>query len=84
MSTRLLKTTEETSREKTSEKIHRIAEKIEKGEVELSSGSDSVTLSPADRVEFEIEVEEEKDGDISLEIEVEWSGKEGKEEIEIK
>lgn len=83
MSKRLLKTKEKISREDAGEKIHTIADKIADGNVELSSGKDSVNLEPSRQVEFEIQVEEEKDGDLSIEIEVEWSEDESGGGVEI-
>ena len=72
MSRKLLKTTKKMSRQEATEKIHSLADKIGEGRIELKAGDDSVTLQPADQVEFELDVEEEEDGDISIEIEVEW------------
>lgn len=60
------------SREDAGEKLRGLADKIKKGRVELKAGNDSVTLQPADQVEFELAVEKEDDGDISIEIEIEW------------
>lgn len=72
------------SREEISEKLSRIADGIEKGELQLSSADNSVDLHPGETPEFELKVEEENDGDISLEIEIEWNPeKEEEEEIEI-
>lgn len=83
MSRKLLKTTKKMSREDAAEKIHSLADKIGKGQVELKAGNDSVNLQPSEQVEFELEVEEEKDGDLSIEIEVEWPEKGNSEELEI-
>ncbi|MBC5793339.1 MAG: amphi-Trp domain-containing protein [Nanohaloarchaea archaeon] len=84
MSKKLLKMEKRMSREEISEKLSRIAEGVENGEVKLSSGNDSVNLHPGENPEFELEVEEENDGDISLEIEIEWNPeKEKREDIEI-
>lgn len=70
-------------REDAAEKLHNLADKISQGQVELKAGNDSVTLQPADQVEFELDVEKEKDGDISIEIEVEWPETRNNGEIEI-
>ncbi len=83
MSRKLLKTTTKMDREEASEKLHSLADKIKEGEVKLKSGNDSVTLQPADQVEFELDVEKEEDGDISIEIEIEWPETESTGEIEI-
>lgn len=53
------------------------AEKLESGEnVTLSAGSDSVTVTIPETVEFEVEVEREgkagKPGELSVEFELEW------------
>ena len=72
MSRKLLKTKSRMSREEASEKLHSLADKINEGNVELKSGQDSVSLSPADQLELELEVEEEEDGDVSIEVELEW------------
>ncbi|WEL19604.1 amphi-Trp domain-containing protein [Candidatus Nanohalococcus occultus] len=82
MSKKLLKTETVMSRQNAAEKLHGIADKIADGRLELTTGNDSVTLEPADRVEFEIQVEEEMDGDMSLEVEIEWSPNDS-EDIEI-
>lgn len=83
MSRKLLRTETKMSREKASEKLHSLADKIGQGEVELKSGNDSVKLNPADQVEFELDVEEEEDGDISIEVEIEWSKNTEAGEVEI-
>lgn len=83
MSTRLLKTKENISRDAASEKLHTIADKLGGGQIELKSSGETVSMEPSEQVEFEIEVEEEKDGDVSLEIEVEWSRKQSSGEVEI-
>lgn len=83
MSRKLLKTTNKMSRREAGEKLHSLADKISEGQVELKSGNDSVTLQPADQVEFELDVEKEEDGDISIEIEVEWPEKGSSGDIEI-
>jgi len=70
------------NREDASQKLHELADKMADGEITLSSVNDSITLNPADQVEFELDVEEE-DGDISIEIEVEWPENPENEEIEI-
>jgi len=82
MSRKLLKTTTLMNREDASQKLHELADKMADGEITLSSVNDSITLNPADQVEFELDVEEE-DGDISIEIEVEWPENPENEEIEI-
>lgn len=83
MSRKLLKTTNKMAREDAAEKLHNLADKMGEGQVELKAGNDSVTLQPADRVEFELDVEEEEDGDISIEIEVEWPTRKSSNNIEI-
>lgn len=83
MARKILETEQKVSRKEASEKLHSLADKLNDGEIELKSGTNSVKLQPAEQVEFEIEVEEEEDGDKSLEIEIEWNEKEGSEEIKI-
>jgi len=83
MSKKLLNTETKMSRQEASQKLHDLADKIAEGEVELKSGNDSVTLRPADNVEFELDVEEETDGDRSIEVEIEWSENSKNEEVEI-
>jgi amphi-Trp domain-containing protein len=84
MSRKLLKTETKLSREKASEKLHDLADKIGEGKVKLESGQDSIELKPADQVEFELDVEEESDGEISIEIELEWPKNAQKGDVEIK
>lgn len=83
MTEKLLKTESKMSRTEAAEKLHEIADKVGEGKIELSSGNDSVSLTPADNVEFQIEVEEEKDGDLSIEVEIEWNDQETNEKVEI-
>lgn len=84
MSRKLLKTNRRISREEIAKNLSKIVGGLERGEIELSAGSDSVNLEPGENPEFELEVEEEEDGDISLEIEIEWNPEEEKgEDIEI-
>lgn len=71
------------SRQDAAEKLHNLADKISEGQVKLKAGNDSVTLQPADQVEFELDVEKEDDGDISIEIEVEWPERQSSGDIEI-
>lgn len=83
MSPKLLKTESKMSREKASQKLHDLADKINEGQVELKSGNDSLKLNPAENVEFELQVEEESDGDISIEVEIEWPKNAENTEVEI-
>lgn len=83
MSRKLLKTTKKMSREDAAEKLHNLADKIGRGQVELRAGNDSVNLQPGEQLEFELDVEKEEDGDISIEIELEWPEKGTSEELEI-
>lgn len=71
------------SREDAAEKMRELADKIGEGRVELTSGDDSIELTPADQVEFELDVEEENDGEISIEVEIEWSSKDQDKEVKI-
>jgi amphi-Trp domain-containing protein len=84
MSRKLLKTETKLSREKASEKLHDLADKIGEGKVKLEAGQDSVELKPADQVEFELDVEEESDGEMSIEMELEWPKNARKGDVEIK
>lgn len=68
----LFKSEEKLSRTEISERLQRIAEKIADGELNLQSGSDSITISPAQNSEFETKVEKEGDK-VSLELEIEWN-----------
>lgn len=83
MSRKLLQTEKSMSREEASEKLHELADKVAEGRVELSSGQDTVELTPADNLEFELEVEEEQDGDVSIEVELEWSDETSDSDLEI-
>lgn len=83
MSRKLLKTTTKMNKDDASQKLHDLADKLAEGELNLKSGNDSITLNPADQVEFELDVEEEEDGDISIEIEVEWPKNPESGEVEI-
>lgn len=83
MSRKLLKTESKMSREKASQKLHDLADKVNEGQVELKSGNDSLKLNPAENVEFELQVEEESDGDISIEVEIEWPKNAENTEVEI-
>lgn len=71
------------SREDASEKLRSLADKISTGQVELKAGNDSVTLQPAEQLEFELDVEKEEDGDISIEIEIEWPEEQSNGDLEI-
>jgi amphi-Trp domain-containing protein len=83
MSNIIFKNEEKISRSEASEKIRRIAEGVENGEISLKAGDESIKLTPSDTCEFELEVEEESDGDISLEIEIEWNEKDEQNDLEI-
>lgn len=84
MSKILLEMEKQMSRAEIAENITKIAKGIEKGNVKLSAGEDSVNLEPNDGSEFEIKVEEEQDGELSLELEVEWMpGEKEQDDIEI-
>lgn len=72
MSKNVFKKEEKLSRSEISDKMRKIAEGVENGEVNLKSGGESVQLRLSEECEFEVEVEEESDGEISLEIEIEW------------
>jgi amphi-Trp domain-containing protein len=84
MSRKLLNTETKLSREKASEKLHDLADKIGEGKVKLEAGQDSIELKPADHVEFELDVEEESDGEMSIEMELEWPKNARKGDLEIK
>lgn len=83
MSKKLLKTETRMSRDQAAEKMRDLADKISEGNVELKAGNDSVSLEPADEVEFELQVEEEADGEMSIEVEIEWNPENENKEVEI-
>lgn len=83
MSNIVFKNEERISRSEISEKVRKIAEGIENGEIDLKSGEESVKLRPSKSCEFELEVEEESDGEISLEIELEWDERDEQTDLEI-
>lgn len=83
MVNKLIKIEKRMNRGEAANKMRDIADKIEEGELNLSSGNDSVELRPSELVEFELEVEEEQDGDLSLEMEIEWSKDDAEDELEI-
>jgi amphi-Trp domain-containing protein len=83
MSNVVFKNEEKISRSEIAEKIQKIADGVERGEINLKSGDESVQLRPSESCEFELEVEEESDGEISLEIEIEWDKNEKAGELEI-
>lgn len=83
MSNIVFKNEERISRSEIPDKIRKIADGVEKGEIHLKSGSESIDLRPSDRCEFELEVEEEADGDISLEVEIEWNEDDEEADLEI-
>lgn len=72
MSNVVFKNEEKISRSEISDNIRKIADGVEKGEINLKAGDDSVQLRPSSSCEFEIKVEEETDGELSLEMEIEW------------
>lgn len=67
----VFETEEKLSRNEIAERLRAIADGVESGSVKLSSGQDSIEVSPAETSEFEVKVERE-DGEISLEMELEW------------
>ncbi len=83
MSNVVFKNEEKISRSDISDKIRRIADGMDKGEINLKAGEESVQLRPSETCEFELKVEEEKDGEISLEIEFEWYEDEENQQLEI-
>ena len=83
MSNVVFKNEEKLSRSDISDKIRKIADGVEKGEINLKAGYESARLRPSESCEFELKVEEESDGEISLEIEFEWYEDEENEELEI-
>jgi amphi-Trp domain-containing protein len=81
----LFKSEEKVSRQEAVDRIRSIADRIESGEVELSSGSESVRVVPGEKVEFEVKVEEESGSggkETSLELELEWNDN-GSSDLEI-
>lgn len=76
MSNVVFKNEEKISRSEISDNIRKIADGIDKGEINLKAGEEAITLMPSSSCEFEIKVEEEADGELSLELEIEWN-KEG-------
>mgnify|MGYP006281498675 CR=1 FL=1 len=83
MSNVVFKNEENISRSQISDKIRRIADSVEEGEINLKAGGESVQLKPSEMCEFELKVEEESDGEISLEIEIEWNETEEEANLEI-
>ena len=83
MSNVVFKNEEKLSRSDISDKIRKIADGVEKGEINLKAGDESGRLRPSKSCEFELKVEEESDGEISLEIEFEWYEDEENAELEI-
>jgi|APHM01.1.fsa_nt_gi hypothetical protein len=75
----LLEDEQKISRSEIAEKLVKISEGVEKGEINLTSGEDQVELHLNEICEFEIKVEEEGD-ELSLELEIEWN--QNKEESE--
>lgn len=69
----IFETEEVLSKAEIAKKLQKIAEGVEKGEITLGSGNNSVTLKPSDNSEFEVKVEEEQNGEKSLEMEIEWN-----------
>lgn len=84
MSKKLLRTEQRMDRKDAAEKLHNLADKLGEGSIELKAGDNSVTLQPANDLEFELDVEKESDGDMSLEIELEWSETTEENSVEIK
>lgn len=74
MSNVVFKNEKKISGSEVSNKIRKIADGLEKGEINLKAGGESVQLKPSRNCEFELKVEEESDGEKSLEIEIEWYG----------
>lgn len=74
----VFETEEKLETQEISERLRRIAERLEEGVLELESGSQSVSLNPPGRAEFEVKVERDSsDGETSLELEIEWKDGEG-------
>lgn len=75
------------SREEIASYLRRVADKLDSGgEITLTAGSDSVTMTPPSRPTFEVKAEREgptdSPGELSIEFELEWDengdGGEGK------
>lgn len=71
------------SRQKIANYLSKIAEGVEKGELALTSGDESVDLIIPGEPEFELEVEKEDDGETSLEIEIEYPETENGESLKV-
>lgn len=83
MSNVVFKNEEKISRPEISENIRKIADGLEKGEINLKAGEEAVKLSPSSSCEFEIKVDEETDGELSLEMEIEWNRNGDEADLEI-
>jgi amphi-Trp domain-containing protein len=81
------------SRSEVADYLRRVADNLDAGdEIALEAGSQSITMTPPDQVEFEVKAEREGsadgDGELSVEFELEWpendaaSGSSGSLEIE--
>ena len=73
----LFKTESDRSRSEIADYLRQVADSLEAGgELSLQSGSESVTIDPAERSTFEVKVEREGPADRpekSVEFEIEWS-----------
>lgn len=83
MSNVVFKNEEKISRSEISDNIRKIADRVEKGEINLKAGEDTVQLRPSNSCEFEIKVEEETDSELSLEMEIEWDSNGDEADLEI-
>ena len=74
--TRLFKTEERKNRANVSEFLHQLADKVSKGRVVLSQGTEDITLEIPNNLILEVQVEDEDKGtkgvQHSLEIEIKW------------
>ena len=74
--TRLFKTEERKNKSDVSEFLHQLADKVSKGQVVLSQGTEDITLEIPNNLILEVQVEDEdkktKGIQHSLEIEIKW------------
>jgi amphi-Trp domain-containing protein len=85
--TRLFKTEERKNKSDVSEFLHQLADKVSKGQVVLSQGTEDITLEIPNNLILEVQVEDEDKGtkgvQHSLEIEIKWydNGQDGSLEL---
>jgi len=85
--TRLFKTEERKNKPDVSEFLHQLADKVSKGQVVLSQGTEDITLEIPNNLILEVQVEDEDKGtkgvQHSLEIEIKWydNGQDGSLEL---